>query len=76
MGEFSPEEGSINGVVHPGKVDKAYIQGNSFVPRQLLLPTNHEHHINGKMDRLETTLILRQDLHALAVLAEAASDDL
>ena len=29
-GEYCPEEGSINGVVRFGKVDKAYIQRNSF----------------------------------------------
>ena len=40
-GEYCPEEGSINGVVRFSKVDKAYIQQNSFLPRQLLQPTNH-----------------------------------
>ena len=30
------EEGSINEVVRFGKVDKAYIERNSFLPRQLL----------------------------------------
>ena len=34
------------------------------------------HHIGGGRVRSETTLFLRQDPHALAVLAEAASDDL
>ena len=34
-GEYSPGECSINGVVCFGKVDKAYIQRNSFLPRQL-----------------------------------------
>ena len=66
----------INGVVLFGKVDKAYIQRNSFLPRQLLQPTNHKHHIGGRTVRSETTLFLRQDPHALTVLAEAASDDL
>ena len=75
-GEYCPEEGSINGAVRFGKVDKAGTQRNMFLPRQLLLPTNHKHHIGGRTVRLETTLFLRQDTHALAVLAEAASDDL
>ena len=35
-GEYCPEEGSINGVVRFGEADKAYIQLNSFLPRQLL----------------------------------------
>ena len=76
MGEYCPEEGSINGVVRFVKVDKAYIQRNSFLPRQLLQPTNHKHHIGGRTVRAETTLFLRQDPHALTVLAEAANDDL
>ena len=75
-GEYCPEEGSINGVVRFGKVEKAFIQGNSFLPRQLLQPTNHKHHIGGRTVRSETTLFLRQDPHALTVLAEPASDDL
>ena len=70
-----PEAGSINGVVRFGKVDKAYIEWNSFLPRQLLQPTNHKHHIDGRTVRSETTLFLRQDPHTLAVLAEASSDD-
>ena len=75
-GEYCPEEGSINGVTRFGKVDKAYIEWNSFLPRQLLQPTNYKHHIGGRMVRSETTLFLRQDPHALTVLAGAASDDL
>ena len=39
--EYCPEEGSINRVVRFGKVDKAYIQRNSLLPRQLPQPTNH-----------------------------------
>ena len=35
-GEYCPEEGLINRVVRFGKVDKAYIQRSSFLPRQLL----------------------------------------
>ena len=38
-GEYRPREGSVNGVVCFGKVDKVYIQRNSFLPRQLLWPT-------------------------------------
>ena len=34
--EYCPREGSINGVVRFGKVDKAYIHRDSFLPRQLL----------------------------------------
>ena len=75
-GEYCLEEGSINGVVRVGKVDKAYIERNSFLLRQLLQPTNHKHHIDGRTVPSETTLFLRQDPHALTVLAEAASDDL
>ena len=75
-GAHCTEEGSINGVVRFGKVDKAYIQRNSFLPRQLLQPTNHKHHIGDRKVRSETTLFLRQDPHALTVLAEVASDDL
>ena len=39
---------------------------------------NHEHQIGGRTLRSETTLLLflRQDPHALAVLADAANDDL
>ena len=58
-GEYCSEEGSINGVVRFSKVDKAYIQRNSFLPRQLLQPTNHKHHIGGRTVRSETTLFLR-----------------
>ena len=75
-GEYCPEEGSINGGVRFGKVNKAYIERDSFLPRQLLQSTNHKHHIGGKTVRSETTLFLRQGPHALTVLAEAASDDL
>ena len=75
-GEYCPEEGSINGVVRFGKVKKAYKERNLFLLRQLLQPTNHKHHIGGRTVRWETTLFLRQDPHALTVLAEAASDDL
>ena len=74
--EYCPEEGSINGAVRFRKVDKAYMQWNSFLTRQLLQPTNHKHHIGGKTVRSETTLFLRQDPHALTVLDEVASDDL
>ena len=35
-GEYCPEEGPINGVVRFCKVDKAYIERNSFLPRQIL----------------------------------------
>ena len=49
--------------------------GNRFF-RQLLQPTNNKHYIGGRTVRSETTLLLRQDLHALTALAEAASDDL
>ena len=59
-----------------GKVDKAYIQRHLFLTRQLLKPTNHKHHIGGRTVRSKTTMFLRQDPHALTVLAEAASDDL
>ena len=75
-GEYCPKEGSINGVVRFGKVDKVYIQRNSFLPRKLLQPTNHKHHIGGRTVRSETTLLLWQGPHALTVLAEAVSDDL
>ena len=34
--EYCPEESLINGVVRFGKVDKAYMQRNSFLPRLLL----------------------------------------
>ena len=74
--EYCPEEGSINGVVRFGKVDKAYTEWNSFLPRQLLQPTNHKHHIGGRTVQSETTLFPWQDPHALTVLAEVASDDL
>ena len=76
MGEYCPEEDSINGVVRFGKVDRAYIEWNSFSPRQLLQPTNHEHHIGGRTVWSKTTLFLRQNPHALTVLAEPESDDL
>ena len=36
----------------------------------------HKHHTRGRTVRWETTLLFRQDPYALAVLAEAASDDL
>ena len=35
-GEYCPEEAAINGVVRFGKVDKAYVERDSFLPRQLL----------------------------------------
>ena len=44
-GEYSPEEGLVNGVVRFGKIDKAFMQLNLFLPRQLLQSMNHEHHI-------------------------------
>ena len=37
---------------------------------------NHTHHIGGRTVRSETSLFLRQDPHAPAVLSEAASDNL
>ena len=36
----------------------------------------NKHHIGGRTVRSETTVFLRQDPHALTVIAEAASDDL
>ena len=62
--EYCPEEGSVNEVARFGKFDKAYIQRNLFLPRQLLQLTNHKHHIGGRTVRSETTLFLRQDPHA------------
>ena len=67
---------TVQRAVRFGKVDKAYIQRNSFLLRQFLESTNHNHHIGGRTVRSETTPFLRQDPLALAVLAEAASDDL
>ena len=75
-GEYCPEEGSINGVVRFGKVDKAYIERDSFLPRELLNPTKHDFHIGSQTVRSKTTLFILRDPHALAVLTEAASDDL
>ena len=46
-GERPSEEGSINGVVRFGKVDKAYIQESSFLPCQHLSLPNHVHHVGG-----------------------------
>ena len=74
-GGYCPGEGSVDGVVRFGKVEKAYIKYNCFLSRQLLQPTNYKHHTGGIAVYSETTLFLRQDLHALAVLAEAASDN-
>ena len=74
MGEYCPEGVSINGVVRFGKVDKAYKEWNSFLPRQLLQPTNYKRYIGGRTVRSETTMFLQQDPHALTVLAEVASD--
>ena len=79
-GEYCPEEGSVNGVVHfgkvdaLGKVDKTCIRWNSFLPRQLLWPTNQKYHVGGRTVRSKTTLFHRQDPHALTVLTEMASD--
>ena len=75
-GEYCPEEGSINEVVRFGKFDKAYIERNPFLPRQLLLPTDQKDHIGGRTVWSETTLFLRQDPHVLTVLAIAATKDL
>ena len=75
-GRVLSKGGSINGVVRFGKIDKAYVQRNSFLPRQLLQPTNHKHHIGGRTVWSETTLFLGQDPHALTILAQAVSDDL
>ena len=73
-GEYCSEEGSVNGVIRFGKVDRAYIEWSSFVPA--LEPTNHKTHIGGRTVRSESTLFLRQDPHALKLLAEVASGDL
>ena len=67
---------SINGVVRFSEVVKAYIQRNSLLPRQLLIRTNHEYNIGGRPVRSETTMLLRQDRHALALLTEAASNNI
>ena len=75
-GEYCPEKPSVNGAVRFGKIDKAYIRRNVFLPHQLLKPTNPKRNIGGRTVRSETTLFLPQDPQALAVLAEAASDDL
>ena len=75
-GEYCPKKGSINGVVRFGKVDKACVERNSFLPRQLLQSMNHKHHIGGRTVRSETALFLRQDPHALTVLAEVMSNGL
>ena len=74
-GEHYPEDDSFNGVVRFGKVDKAYIQRNYFLPGQLLYTTNHEHRIGGRTVLSETTIFLQQDLDALAVLTEGTSDE-
>ena len=44
--------------------------------RAEFVSSNHKHHIGGRTVWSETTLFLRQNPHALTVLAEAASDDL
>ena len=73
--EYSPEEGSINGVVGFVKVHKAYyILRNLFLPCHFLWPKNHKHNIDGRTVQSETNVFLRQDPGALAVLTEAASD--
>ena len=77
-GEYCPEECSINGAVRFGKVDKAYfVHTTEFIffranscSRRITNP------IGGQTVRPETTLFLPHDPDALAVLAEAASDDL
>ena len=74
-GEYYPEHGLVNGVVRFGEVDKAYIQRNLFLPGQLLYPTNQAHHIGGRTVLSETTLFLRQNPRALAVLTEGTRDD-
>ena len=75
-GEYRAEDGSINGVLRLGKVDRAYIQRTSFLLRKILQPTNHDHHIGGRTVQPGTTLFLRQDSQSLAVLSEVAGENL
>ena len=51
MGEYCPEESSVNEVVRFGEIDKAFMQRSSFLPRKFLQPTYHKHHIGGKTIR-------------------------
>ena len=75
-GDYCSEWSWANGVVRFSKVDQVYIQRNSFLPRQLLQPTNRKHHTVGRMVQSKTTMFLWQDPHALAVLTEAVSGSL
>ena len=47
-GGYCPGEGSVDGVVRFGKVEKAYVLNNCFLSRQLLQPTNYKYHTGGK----------------------------
>ena len=76
-GEYFPEEGSVNGVVRFGKVDKVDTNGINFF-RTNSCSRRRITKIMLVVERFgrKPLLLLRLDPRALTVLTEAASDDL
>ena len=69
-----PQNGSVDGVVCFGEVDKAQEQGG-VLPRQFLQSSYYEHHVNSRALGSEPTLFLRQNVLAFAIVTQTTRDD-
>ena len=73
---YSPQEGSVYGVIGFGEVDKAHKRRDDFLPRRFPQATDHNHVCLSSIAGSKTTLLLlRQDAFAFAVVAEVPRDD-
>ena len=71
----SQQEGSVDGVVGFGEVDKTHEQRSVLLPFQLLQASHHKHHVDRRPFGPKATLLLWQDAFPFAVVAEAARDE-
>lgn len=72
--EYLSQERSVDVVVRFGKIDILREQRNPFLPCQSLWSEHHEQHVGSRTTRPETTLLLGQDPHTLAVVTDGASN--
>ena len=60
------QKGSVDGVMCIGKVDKAQVQGGVvLLPRQFLISSYYEHHVNRRELGSQPTLFLPQNVLAM-----------
>ena len=67
--------GSVDGVICFDHVDKAHVQWRVLLPRQFLLSSYYEHHVNRRALRSEVTLFVRQKGFSCSVVPKATRHD-